>query len=418
MSFPRYPKYKDSGIEWVGEIPEHWGTVKLKRITSFLYGDSLAEENRQVGQVPVYGSNGITGYHDKAITKKPCIVIGRKGSHGKINYSDVECFPIDTTFYIDETATENDIRWIYYLLLSLRLDAYSKDSAVPGLSREEAYDRYVIHTATDEQTSIATHLDRKTEQIDTLIDKKQKMIELLKEYRTAVINHAVTKGLNPNVKMKESGIEWLGEIPEHWEVKPLKHIANIVLGKMLTPEDKGSYLLKPYLRAQNITWEKVDDADIKEMWFSEQELKQYRVRENDLLISEGGEVGRTAIWSNEIAECYIQNSVHKVTVSKSDSPRYFLYHSEIYGKTGYYDSQVNRVSIAHLTREKLKDIRFVYPPSEEQSKISNYLDRKTGQIDSQIEIERQSIERHKEYRIALISNAVTGKIDVRDRYMQ
>ena len=103
-----YPEYKDSGIEWLGEIPEHWEVVKLKRATQFLYGGSLANDDRVDGDVPVHGSNGIMCYQNHAITEKPCIIIGRKGSFGKVNYSDEECFPIDTTFYIDRTSTGNN----------------------------------------------------------------------------------------------------------------------------------------------------------------------------------------------------------------------------------------------------------------------------------------------------------------------
>jgi len=183
---------KDSGIEWLGEIPEHWNIIKLKRATQFIYGDSLSNENRSNGNIPVYGSNGITGYHNEAITKSPCIIIGRKGSFGKINYSHVNCFPIDTTFYIDSTATHNNLRWLYYVLITLRLDAFSKDSAVPGLSREESYEKTILLPLYSEQQSIAAFLDRKTSQIDILIEKKHRQIGLFKKYRTALISEAVT----------------------------------------------------------------------------------------------------------------------------------------------------------------------------------------------------------------------------------
>lgn len=112
---------------------------------------------------------------------------------------------------------------------------------------------------------------------------------------------------------KDSGIEWIGEVPGHWEVKRLKAVAQIVLGKMLTNDDKGDFSLKPYLRAGNINWLNVNVDDIKEMWFSDKELEKYRLETDDLLVSEGGEVGRTCIWKNELPECYIQNSVHKIT---------------------------------------------------------------------------------------------------------
>nr|CBH38601.1 putative type I restriction enzyme, DNA specificity subunit [uncultured archaeon] len=211
----------------------------------------------------------------------------------------------------------------------------------------------------------------------------------------------------PYLKYKDSGIEWIGEIPEHWEAKPIKYVGDIVLGKMLTPDDKEGYFRKPYLRAQNITWEKVDTEDIKEMWFSEKELSQYRLKENDLLVSEGGEVGRTAIWQNELNECYIQNSVHKITIKSKNNPHYYLYHFQIYGKTGYFDSIVNRVSIAHLTREKLKEIMFLSPTFHEQQTIANYLDRKTHQIDTFIENKQKLIDLLKEQRAAIINQAVT-----------
>ena len=131
--------------------------------------------------------------------------------------------------------------------------------------------------------------------------------------------------MKPYPKYKNSGIEWIGKVPEGWEVKRLKHIAKIILGKMLTNVDKGDYHYRPYLRAQNISWEKVNMEDVKNMWFSKDELQQYRLRRNDLLVSEGGEVGRTSIWEEEIEECYIQNSVHKVTMEPTNDPFFFLY---------------------------------------------------------------------------------------------
>src|SRR3990167_7906768 len=105
-SMKRYPAYKDSGIEWVGEVPRNWELDRLKTVCTFTYGDSLANEDRVEGDVPVYGSNGIVCYHDKAITHKPCIVIGRKGSYGKVNFSQTECFPIDTTYFVDDHSAK------------------------------------------------------------------------------------------------------------------------------------------------------------------------------------------------------------------------------------------------------------------------------------------------------------------------
>jgi type I restriction enzyme, S subunit len=206
---------------------------------------------------------------------------------------------------------------------------------------------------------------------------------------------------------KESGMEIIQQIPSHWGMAPLKFIGKIILGKMLTPEDKGGYTEKPYLRAKNIGWETVDAEDIKTMWFSPYELGQYRLEQNDLLISEGGEVGRTAIWNSELDECYIQNSVHKVTINQEHDPRYYLYHSQVFGKTGYYDSIINRVSIGHLTGEKLKDVRFAVPPLPEQQTITQFLDCKTAQIDTLIEKKQRQIDLLQEQRTARLYHVIT-----------
>ena len=193
-------------------------------------------------------------------------------------------------------------------------------------------------------------------------------------------------------KYKDSGIAWLGEIPEHWEVKKLKYVAPPVLGKMLTNSDKGDFHKRKYLRAANIEWMTVNITDIKEMWFSTEELEKLRLKENDLLISEGGEVGRTCIWKNELEECYIQNSVHKITFRDQGNSIYFLNQFYAMGYKGYFDSIVNKISIAHLTVEKLKAIEIVFPPIEEQKAIAAYLDQKTAEIDELISQKQRLIE--------------------------
>jgi type I restriction enzyme S subunit len=259
-----YPKYKPSNIELIGEIPEHWDAIKLKWVCSFIYGNSLSSEDRIEGDIPVYGSNGIVGYHNKAITQKPCIIIGRKGSFGKINYSESECFPIDTTYFIDGTATKNNIRWLYFALQTLNLDSLSKDTGVPGLSREEAYNRLIIAPSIEEQHSIGHYLDDRTQKIDTLIEKKQTLSDLLKEERTATINQAITRGLNPDAPMKDSGIEWLGEIPKHWEVTKLKYLTTKI-GSGVTPKGGSETYLKagiPFIRSQNVHFEGLIFDDI------------------------------------------------------------------------------------------------------------------------------------------------------------
>jgi type I restriction enzyme S subunit len=205
---------------------------------------------------------------------------------------------------------------------------------------------------------------------------------------------------------KDSGIEWIEGIPSHWDRLPLKQFGQVTLGKMLTSEDKGGYHLKPYMRSKNIQVERVDISDVKEMWFSDSELEKLKLKKGDLLFNEGGDVGRTCIWLKEIDECYIQNSVNRVRF-ENDDERYFLHLSTLYHSVGYYDSLVNRVSIPHLTKEKLESVLFLRPPLSEQQQIITFLDTKTSLIDSLIEKTQRKIELLKEKRTSLINEVVT-----------
>ena len=182
---------KPSGVEWIGEIPRHWNLSMLKYTARLVYGDTLISENRQNGVVPVYGSNGIIDTHSSANTLSPAIIVGRKGSLGKIQYSDVSCFVIDTAYFIDRRTSHVNLRWLYYILHALKLERF-RNSVLPGLNREDTEGQYVPLITTEEQIQIANFLDRKTEQIDELISTEQRKIELLKEYRQSLISEAVT----------------------------------------------------------------------------------------------------------------------------------------------------------------------------------------------------------------------------------
>ncbi len=211
-------------------------------------------------------------------------------------------------------------------------------------------------------------------------------------------------------KYKPSGVEWLGDIPEHWEVKRVKEIGKVVLGKMLKSKKEEGYVLKPYLKSKNIKWLNLILDKVDEMYFNKNELIKYRLKKEDLILSEGGEVGKTSIWNDDFDECYIQNSVHKITIKKNANPYYYLYLSFYLGKSKYYDSIVNQVSIKHLTYEKLQNILWLFPPLTEQQQIANYLDKKTATIGTKINLLEQKKVYYKEYRKALINQAVTKGI--------
>lgn len=239
--------YKNSSALWIEQLPEKWDVKKVKYIARFRYGDALPDEHRIDGNYAVYGSNGPVGSHETTNTLSPAIIIGRKGSFGKLHYLEEPGFAIDTTYFVDKRLTKNHLKWVYYALGILRLDELSKDSAVPGLSRDEAYSYFLSVPPYSEQVVIAEFLDKKTAEIDSLIAKKQALLKLLAEKRAALITQTVTKGLNVNVTMKKSGINWLGAIPEKWNLKRLKFCVLLI-------SDKKSYdaFELPYMGLEHI----------------------------------------------------------------------------------------------------------------------------------------------------------------------
>lgn len=179
-------------MDWIGTIPSGWIFPKVRYVTSIDYGNSLKEEDRIDGEYEVYGSNGVVGLHNNSLTNGETIIIGRKGSYGKINLSQNPCYPIDTTFFVQQENTKHNIKWLFYGFGVLRLDSFSKDSSVPGINREEIYERYLPTPPSNEQTQIVEYLEEQTQKIDTTIEKETQRIELLKEYRQSLISEVVT----------------------------------------------------------------------------------------------------------------------------------------------------------------------------------------------------------------------------------
>jgi type I restriction enzyme S subunit len=434
----KYHTYKSSGVDWIGNVPQEWRVSKFKYVSKLYTGNSLNDgqkilfESEDENHIPYISSKDIdlntqtVNYNNglripkennlfKVSPKDSFLLCVEGGSSGrKMVYLDREvCFVNKLCSF---KSVENT-RFQYYFIQSSNFQQKFKLSLsglIGGVSISTLRDIELVLPSLEEQFQIVQFLDKKTELIDKLVSTKEQKIDLLKHQRISLIKDVITKGLNSNLEMRDSGIEWIGEIPKHWTVLPLKYFGLITLGKMLTPEERDGYILKPYLRSQNIQIDKVDISDIKEMWFSENELQKLRLQKGDLLINEGGDVGRTSIWNEELEECYFQNSVNRVRFNqKTDSIYYFLYQSHLFHNVGYYTSYVNGVSISHLTKEKLESVRFLRPPLEEQIKITEYLNIRTQEIDNLISMEQNKIDLLKEYRQSLISEVITGKIDVR-----
>jgi len=440
----KYNNYKPSGVEWLGEIPEHWEVKKLKFLGNIYAGingkkgDDFSKEYSEGIKSFIPFTNICNNFKiDK--NQYQYVKIDEKENQNRVLKNDILFLMSSETLddiaknsiYLEDDkelylnsfckgfriSKQNvNAEFVNYLFLSTTYRNYfslvGRGFTRINLKQEFINDAYTLLPKLEEQTTIAHFLDDKTTKIDQAIAIKQKQIELLKERRQILIHKAVTRGLNDKVKLKDSGVEWIGEIPEHWEVKRLKYVANIVLGKMLCNEDKGNYKLKPYLKSKNIQWLNVEIESVDEMWFSEKEMLDYRLKKGDLILSEGGEVGKTCIWNNELEECYIQNSAHKVTVYDENISEYYLYIFYTIGKFGVFDSIVNRVSIGHLTKDKLSNIEIINPPKEEQTQIAEFIETATTKIATAISLKEQEIEKLKEYKMSLIDGVVTAKIKV------
>jgi type I restriction enzyme S subunit len=413
-----YPSYKDAGVEWLAKIPIDWQMLRFKQVARLMYGDSLPASGREDGDVPVYGSNGIVGYHSQANTLAPALVIGRKGSYGKVNYTERICYAIDTTYYIDRRTSEVDLRWLYYTMLVLALDAYSEDSAIPGLSRDYVYSRSLPVPKIEFQRTIVGFLDQETAKIDALVAKKERLIALLQEKRAALITHAVTKGLDPNPAMKDSGIEWLGEIPAHWEVKRLKWLTETMVagpfGSSLTKDLYTRDGYRVYGQEQVIP----GDFSIGDYYISQELYRlmtRYAVRPGDVLISCVGTFGKIAVVPEGIEAGIINPRLIKAIPKKSIISPIYL---GILLKSRVAFDQMEQVSrggtMGVINIGLLSETLLPVPDLPEQLQIADYIRNETAKIDALIAKVREGIEKLTEYRTALISAAVTGKIDVRE----
>ena len=267
----------------------------------------------------------------------------------------------------------------------------------------------------EEQTQIAKFLDYETAKIDALIEKQQQLIALLKEKRQAVISHAVTKGLNPDTPMRESGVEWLGEVPAHWATAKLGHRYEVLLGKMLDASKVSGDYLGRYLRNTDVQWGRINEDNLPEMDFRPHERDRYSVRMGDLIVCEGGEIGRCAIWTKDYA-CFYQKALHRLRPkhTSKDVTRFMYYHLLLAVVQERFLAGSEKATIAHLPAESFKQYKFCFPAYDEQRAISDALDMLTEKFN---DLERKAqfqIELLQERKTALISAAVTGKIDVRD----
>jgi type I restriction enzyme, S subunit len=412
-----YKKYKDSGVEWLGKIPEHWETMKIQHVGRLKSGENIVSQQiEKEGLYPVFGGNGLRGYFDSYTHDGHYILIGRQGALcGNINYGNGRFWASEHAVVV-LPSVKFHVCWLGGLLETMNLNQYSTSAAQPGLSAEQIGRLKIPFPPLDEQELIAHFLDRKISQIDTLIAKKEALLEKLDEKRTALISHAVTKGLDRTVPMKDSGVEWLGDIPEHWEVSRIGFIANI--GNGSTPNrsnesfwDQGSI---PWLNSSKVNEKVIYYAS---QFVTEEAVNQCHlpiVQPDSIVLAITGE-GKTR---GNVAICKIHTTInqHLAYISpftKRVSLHFlFLYLQAMYEKIRT-DSAGNGSTKGAITCQEIKGYKLPLPTIEEQEKIVYFLDNKTDEIDQQKAKVKEAIALLKEYRAALITNAVTGKIDVR-----
>lgn len=263
------------------------------------------------------------------------------------------------------------------------------------------------------QLRIARFLDAKTARIDALIAKKRALLERLAEKRQALITQAVTKGLDPNVPTKDSGIDWLGRIPAHWVAAPLYAHYEVALGKMLDERSITGDWLLPYLRNVDIQWGKVNLSELPQMDIRPSERDRYTVCEGDLLVCEGGEVGRAAVAGQDAVGVAYQKALHRLRpAATAEVARFMFYVLRCAASLGVFVSNGNTNTIIHLTAEKLRQHRFAFPPEAEQRAIVEFLDTRVERVDHASSKIGESIEKLAEYRAALITAAVAGQLEI------
>lgn len=419
-----YPAYKDSGIEWIGEIPEHWEIKKLKHLFEFLDYKRIplsAEVRGDMEKIyDYYGASGVIDKVEDYLFDETLILVGEDGAN-LLSRSTPLAFLAKGKYWVNNHAhilkpKYGDINYFVNLLESIDYTTRISGSAQPKLTAENLGDVFTIKPPFSEQQSITAYLDYKTSQLDTLIEKKQKQIELLKEERTAIINQAVTKGLNPDVPMKDSGIEWMGEVPQHWDVTFLKHIcAKITDGSHFSPETQDSGV--PYITVQDVKDNFIDFENskrISEIDYLNLKRNGCQPMEGDVLLTKDGTIGRAVVVESE-EKFAILSSLGLIRPSKVKViPDYLRYYLISGLNIDQMFSFIRGSALTRLTIKLIEQLIIVYPSIQEQQSIVVHLNQKTFQIDNIIKNIQKQLILLQEYRTALISNAVTGKIDIRD----
>lgn len=429
MSFPKYAQYKESGVKWLGIVPAHW---TLRRL-GYYFDERREKVSDTEFQALSVTRNGIVPQLETAAKtddgdNRKRVAVGdfvinsrsdRKGSAG-VSVLDGSVSLINTVLM---PRPEMNPLFVHHLLRSALFQEeyyrFGRGIVADLWSTNYAEMRNILLAAPplDEQDAIAAFLDRETARIDALVEEQKRLIELLKEKRQAVISQAVTKGLDPNVPMKDSGVEWLGEVPAHWDVTRLKFIASVQTGIAKGKDTAGKVTVTvPYLRVANVQDGFLALDDIATIEVEPEQLDRYRLAPGDVLMNEGGDfdkLGRGAIWHGEIADCIHQNHVFAVRPDKVSAEWLNRITSSQYAQFYFMGRSKQSTNLASISSTNIMELPVVLAPEDEQRVILEFIDLELTKLDTLKGQSQQAVNLLNERRSALISAAVTGKIDVR-----
>ncbi|MCM1963642.1 restriction endonuclease subunit S (plasmid) [Acinetobacter pittii] len=449
MQFKQYPSYKPSGVEWLGDVPEHWITLKNRHLFKFSKGLSITKENLQESGIPCvsygeihskFGFDFNPEINDMKFvspeyleTSKNCLLDSgdfifadtSEDFEGSGNFSYLNSKSQVFAGYhtvIARLKFSHNPRFFAYVFDSnahrKQIQMQVKGIKVFSITQGILKDIYSWLPPKADQEKIVAFLDTETTRIDNLIAKQEKLIELLEEQRKSIISHAVTKGLNPNAPMKDSGVEWLGEVPEHWMTPSSKHLLEIPItdGPHETPNfvDDGV----PFISAEAISKGKIDFD--KKRGYITPELnaiysKKYSPKIEDIyMVKSGATTGKVAmVETTEEFNIWSPLAVFRCNKNKV-LPKFLL---AVFNSSHFYDALVLNWSYGtqqNIGMGVLSNIEIPCPPLKEQAEIIQHLDVQNTKFDKLIGTQSQLIEKLKEYRSSIISHAVTGKIDVRE----
>ncbi len=408
---------QQSGIEWIGLVPSHWKIVPFKFCyTSSNAGEVIDKSHWHYGNELLYTCQRTpmkSSFSEFPLIKRTTsndLLLTRNGT-------PYVHLPINNSIYsnvVQRVKLNRDINREYagYMLGSAAKQLRGFGDIIESFNMGTWNGTIFLIPPINEQLHLVRYIGNKTTLIDSKISNLEKLFLLLEEKRSTLITNAVTKGLNLDVSMKDTSVEWLSEIPVHWQDGIVKRFYKVDLGKMLdSKKQTGDY--KPYLRAANIHWDEIKLDNVNQMGFTKKQQSHYRLKKGDLLVTEGGHtVGRSAIWYED-SECYFQNSLNRVRAKSSSEEKYLHYIMFHLKLSGYVNMISDSATFAHLTKEKLEALTIPMPPIEEQKKIIFYLDDFCKKVDSSKLIIEKQIAHLREFRTELISAVVTGKIDVR-----